>query len=53
MPDCCTVAGISAFRWDINIRKSTVLGVVGARDMLGSKLCALYQGPSNSFIRHP
>ena len=23
-------AGISAFRWDINIRESTVLGLVGA-----------------------
>ena len=25
-----TFAGISVFRWDINIRESTVLGLVGA-----------------------
>jgi phosphonate transport system permease protein len=25
-----TLAGISVFRWDINIRESTVLGLVGA-----------------------
>jgi phosphonate transport system permease protein len=25
-----TMAGISVFRWDINIRESTVLGLVGA-----------------------
>jgi phosphonate transport system permease protein len=25
-----TLAGISMFRWDINIRESTVLGLVGA-----------------------
>jgi phosphonate transport system permease protein len=32
-----TLAGISVFRWDINIRESTVLGLVGAGG-LGVKL---------------
>lgn len=34
-----TLAGISVFRWDINIRESTVLGLVGAGGM-GLKLNA-------------
>src|SRR5699024_12402483 len=34
-----TLAGISVFRWDINIRESTVLGFVGAGG-LGVKLNA-------------
>ena len=34
-----TLAGISVFRWDINIRESTVLGLVGAGGM-GLKLSA-------------
>lgn len=34
-----TFAGISVFRWDINIRESTVLGLVGAGGM-GLKLNA-------------
>jgi len=32
-----TLAGISVFRWDINIRESTVLGLVGAGG-IGAKL---------------
>ena len=34
-----TFAGITVFRWDINIRESTVLGLVGAGG-LGLKLNA-------------
>ena len=34
-----TLAGICVFRWDINIRESTVLGLVGAGGM-GLKLNA-------------